>query len=614
MVSGKVNIILGVHYHLPNGVPEEEFQALYNYKIRPLVSALHQFPRINMVFHFSGVILHWIERHHPELFVLLEDILSRKQAELLGGGFYEPIMPLLPQTDKIVQIEMLTTYLRRQFGKRPQGCWLPAFLWEQNLVGPLKACGMNYTFLDESYFQAAGQQGNWHEPCITEDQGKIITVFPVSSSLREENLLAMTEKILGSKGADDPCECLVTVFPNFRVHENPSGEKAEAEYLLLFQELSSVDERIEFTTPSRSYRNLRGLQKRYFTCCAESLESSPRQFLTDYPEAGLIYAKMIHTRVLINQLRGDKARKHSALEELLKAQDSSLFCPAGLCNVPVRKAAYRALLEAEKITRDKGSFSPSLSAFDYDLDGEDEYVFKDEKLSCYIKTKGAFLFELDYFPRAWNYLDTFIPGGKICGSAFTDHLVPGETLPQIGWQGIPEARFCGDETFQVVEIDRIQRKVCFRLPPKDAFLLGNIAMKKTWHLKRNIMALQYELENQGSDQEHFYLVPMVDLSFAGGTEAFTKFLAIRASKESISFDNQELLLNDLSGIECRDIKKEVILTLESNRHFDARLFSVESENAKSLSEYQFTCVMPLLQISLKRGKNWMIDFSLKISS
>jgi hypothetical protein len=139
-------------------------------------------------------------------------------------------------------------------------------------------------------------------------------------------------------------------------------------------------------------------------------------------------------------------------------------------------------------------------------------------------------------------------------------------------------------------------------------------MKKTWHLKRNILSLQYELENQGSDQEYFFLVPMVDLSFAGGTEAFTKFLAIRASKESISFDNQELLLNDLSGIECRDIKNEVILTLESNRHFDARLFSVERENAKSLSEYQFTCIMPMLPISLETGKSWVINFSLRISS
>ena len=97
----KMNLILGVSNHIPNGAADEEFEALYNYNIRPLVSALYQFPQINMVFHYSGVLLYWIERNHPEIFVLLEDLLSRKQIELLGGGFYEPMMPFLPQADKI---------------------------------------------------------------------------------------------------------------------------------------------------------------------------------------------------------------------------------------------------------------------------------------------------------------------------------------------------------------------------------------------------------------------------------------------------------------------------------------------------------------------------------
>jgi alpha-amylase/alpha-mannosidase (GH57 family) len=141
-MSEKVNFILGVHDHLPNGTGKEEFENLYNDKIRPLVSALYQFPRIQVVFHYSGVLYHWIERHHPELIILLNDLLNRKQAELLSGGFYEPMMPLLPQIDRIGQIEMQTTYIRKQFGKRPLGCWLPANTWEQNLPGALVVCGM----------------------------------------------------------------------------------------------------------------------------------------------------------------------------------------------------------------------------------------------------------------------------------------------------------------------------------------------------------------------------------------------------------------------------------------------------------------------------------------
>ena len=77
-MSNKVNLILGVHNHLPNGTAVDEFESLYNRKIQPLVSALYQFPRINMVFHYSGVMFHWIERRHPELFVLIDDLLSSR--------------------------------------------------------------------------------------------------------------------------------------------------------------------------------------------------------------------------------------------------------------------------------------------------------------------------------------------------------------------------------------------------------------------------------------------------------------------------------------------------------------------------------------------------------
>ena len=82
-MKSKLSVILCSSGHLPSGTGEAEFEALYNNEIKPLISSLEKFPRINMVFHYSGVILNWIERRHPEFFMLLEDIFSRKQAEFL---------------------------------------------------------------------------------------------------------------------------------------------------------------------------------------------------------------------------------------------------------------------------------------------------------------------------------------------------------------------------------------------------------------------------------------------------------------------------------------------------------------------------------------------------
>ena len=619
----KLFFILYAQGHLPSGTIDTVFETLYETEIKPLISALDKYPRINMVFHYSGVLLYWIERRHPEFFMLLEDLLSRKQVEFLGGGFYNPALTLLPLADKIGQIEMLTTYLRKHFGKRPQGCWLPSMTWEQNLVGPLHSCGMSYTFLEEQQFSAAGVKPNaagFYSPCLTEDQGKLITVFPVSVNLGREFLEGkpkkLIERLLEKLTVEN--ENQVLVFPIGGV-----------EYESLFEALSNVDNGISFTCPARIVKNLYIPKKTYFPgegALKNSAENKgcPRQFMANNPEAGSIYAKMIHIHTLINnQLRGDRSRKRTAFEELWKAQDSSLFRlgsadSPGLLNSNVRKAAYHSLLEAEKIIREKKKFSPALSVFDYDLDGEGEYIFQEEKLNCCVKSRGAGIFELDYLPATWNYLDTLAPRqGALVGErrfAFVDWLAPAGTLPEnFNPEGLKGGRFCGGEKYEVSDTDRLRRKVVFRLPPKAALSWGEIEILKTWQLKKNSIALEYILRNSETKNLTFVFGTSLDLSFPGEGEEFLRIFAIKEGEKEAVSARGGLTARGIKAFEFQDIKNETILTLEASRNFDWRLFHVSSR-LPDHDAYQSTCIMPLLQVSLEAGKMWKASFSLKISS
>ena len=640
-MNHKLNVILCASGHLPLGTCEAEFETLYNTGIKPLISALNKFPKINMVFHYSGVILNWIERRHPELFMLLEELLSRKQAEMLGGGFYHPVLPLLPLTDKLGQIEMLTTYLRKQFGKRPIGCLIPAMAWEQNLVGPLNSCGMSYTFLEEEQFSGSGissGEGGIYSPCITEDQGKLIMVFPVAGAMGRElwkgEPLKILEELLGRLPKNG--EEQVIVFPIAATEEGLASRDnhPEAEYEKLFEVFSNANLKVKFTLPSRIYKNIHFPGKNYFsgvwTIGRNSRQAvqpaiHPRQFLVKHPEAGGIYAKMIHVHTLINnQLRGDKTRKRTALEELWKAQDSGIFrlSSRGLFHSPVRKAAYRSILEAEKITWEKRKITPSLSVFDFDLDGEGEYIFQDDKLNCCVKPRGASVFEFDYFPCTWNYLDTMASGevsanrGGERRYAFEDWLAPAvKNHIAAGPEGIPGGRFCGNEEYEVSEIDRLQRRVAFRLPPKPGLPCGEIEIGKTWQLKKNSVSLEYVLKNSGSKTVSFIFSPSVDLSFPGKGEGFLKVLSLKdkeGEKEIIAPDSPETIRN-IRILEFQDIKNETVINLESSRGFDARIFSIHS-GLSGREEYQSTCLMPLLSVSLEGGKTWKAAFSLKINS
>jgi hypothetical protein len=623
----KTYFIFGSHNHMPYGTRNDEFERIYRDKLKPFISTLYQYPQIPAVLHYSGVLLYWIERNHPEFFMIIQDLISRKQIELLGGGFYEPMMTLLPLADKIGQIEMLTTYIRKQFGKRPQGCWLPGAVWEQNMVSVLNTCGMGYTFLEDSQFSWAGIRDQAAvSPCISEDQGKLVTVFPLSGRLSTGLRQKEASLVLETFFRELPSEgrSFVSVFPEDIFVEPGDDRTPDAKIHQFFEALSRVMETtIELTLPNRFLKTHQDLKKAYFP------GSSSRQFLITYPESNGVYSKMIFTHVLINQLRGDKSRKRNAREELWKAQGYNIYRhgdDGGIYRNTLRNAAYKALLEAEKITRTRGKFIPSLMTFDFDLDGEAEYLFQDKNINYYIKTIGAGIFELDYLPKAWNYLNTFARRRESYTeeptiddgyrrAAFLDRLVPRDFTLRDAWENrFAGSRFCGNETYQAVEIDKVQKKACFRLLPREDLPFGCLELEKWYHLKMDVLTLNYSLINRGPEPREFKFIPQTDFSFPGDEESFLRVFTINSGeKEAVPREGGEFTA--MSAIEFQDLKNETIVNLLSNRPFDLWLIPIHTRcriYGEMTEQYQSTCIMPIHPVSLEPGERFEIEYRLRV--
>jgi hypothetical protein len=663
-MSRSISLILGSHEHLPSGSGIDEFEELYKVRLKPFISTLYRYPQIPAVLHYSGVLLNWLERNHPEFFLILEDMISRKQVELLGGGFYEPMMALLSPQDRISQIEMFTTYLRKQFGKRPQGCWLPGLAWEQAMAGTLHSCGMVYTFLEDETFRSVGLGAEL--PVISEDQGKLVTIFPLAGKLQGvfagERALPVLERFRDRSGGG-----VTAVFPECFFGD---GESPELGIHRFFEDLSRAESFINFTSPSRYLKNAEPLSRAYFPASPmlgygnrqargggdlrqRGSGLLPRQFLIVYPEASGVYSKMIFTHSLINQLRGDKSRKRTALEELFKAQGFDVFChlgDGGIYRNTLRKAAYRALLGAEKITREKGIFIPSLLTFDFDLDGKEEYLFQDTHLNCYVKTRGAGIFELDYLPKNWNYLDTMArrrepdqgeaqPADGYRRGAFLDRLVPPALSLEDARAGRFEgSRFCALETFEPVLVDRVHEKVRFRLVPQNPAsggaekgllfpeelpapgAFGGAGLEKTYCLSGNILTVQYTLTNGGELPLDCTFIPEIDLSFFDEGEPFLRVLALRNGvKESTGGTNggtdRGAEIAAVEGLEFLDIKNEDIVSLTMDRSCDVWLIPIKTRcriGGQIGDQYQSTCIMPRFPLSLEPGAAWNAEFKLKI--
>jgi hypothetical protein len=607
-----LSIILGSHNHIPYGAADEDGEHIYAARLKPFIQTLNQFPKIPAVLHYSGTLLAWLEANHPELFSILEGLIARKQVEILGGGFYEPMMPLLPSTDKIGQIELLTAYLRKKFGKRPQGCWIPQEAWEQHLVGVLNACGMSYTFLEESHFNTAGFSGPF-APCISENQGKITVVFPLSARLRDAFAVQDAAQVLDQLMGDAASDALITVFPD-QLFAAESGESAEASYGRFFEGLSRFSGAVEFTTPAKYCKNLGQLRKAYFP------GDTGRNFLVDHPEANDLYAKMIFTNALINQLRGDKSRKQNAREELWKAQGYTLFAPGTDAASPggndirrasLRKAVYKALLGAEKICRDQGKFTPSLLAFDFDFDGSLEYLFQDRNINCYVTSAGASIFELDYLPKTWNYLDTF-SGDRFRRTAFADQLgPPGYSFKEARESRFEGFRFCGRENFKLLDMDRSHGRADFKLSARDdgeASYLERIEIEKQYLLKQDTLRVRYTLINRGTTPASFKFVPRIDLSFSGCADELLKVFRFHAKENEPSVCNGAEIRN-IRGLEFRDIKSELTLSLAADQTFDGWILPVRDDLS---AQYQSTCLMPAMTLTLAPEGQWKTEFKLNI--
>jgi hypothetical protein len=319
--------------------------------------------------------------------------------------------------------------------------------------------------------------------------------------------------------------------------------------------------------------------------------------------------------VLINQLRGDKSRKQSAHEELWKAQGSTLFCTTGklgLHNNTLRNAVYSALLRAERLTRERGKFSPSLISFDFNMDGVGEWLFLDTRISCYVQSTGGGICELDYLPKVWNYLDSC--QGR---TAFSDRLLPPETQAEnLDTGDVHTARMCCKEHYDLGEMDKVRRALSLVLAPnqQENIPFGCIEIVKSFYIKKDTVIVAYSLINRGEESTALCFAPEVDLALPG--EACTRFFAWQQGNQDASLPAlNELLLNAVDGIKIHDLENEVHISLAANRPFDGRIVPVYFPNVDSSPGlYQAFCLMPLFRVSLNAGESWDVEFNLKFSN
>jgi len=453
----KTRLIIAIHCHQPAGNLEPVFVQAHDQCYAPFIRALERHPGVHLGLHLSGCLLEWLEQNRPELLTELARLVERRQVELLGGGFYEPVLTAIPDGDALGQLELMQDYLQDRFGVTPRGGWLAERAWEPGAGRLLGLAGLQYTLLDEETLRPAGLAGERLSGYYTtEHAGKPLAIFPADRALRYQIPFRPVAEVLSGlralegRGvpsltyADDGEKLGLWPGTHAWVHQQgwledflaaleenagwletaAPGEALDAEPPRgrIYPPAGAYPELGAWSLPCEAALRLARLKQRAGEAGLEDeLDVFLRPggfagFAAKYDAADRLRQKMLVVSRKLATARREAAEWSEDHEQarlgLYRAQghDATWHGLFGGVYLPhLRQAAYRDLLEAEcaldRMSQGDGAWI-AFDQLDLDADRSDEALVESAELNAYLAPQhGGSLTELDHRASLSNLLD-----------------------------------------------------------------------------------------------------------------------------------------------------------------------------------------------------------------
>jgi hypothetical protein len=393
------------------------------------------------------VLLEWWKENDPELIEIVAEAVEKGFIELIGGGYYEPILASIPREDRLKQLGMLNSALKKLFGKYPSGAWIAERIWQPDIINDLKESGLNYAFLDDFQFFQAGMPAEKIDNIFrTEYGGEYLDVFPIHERLRYKIPFA------------EPCESLNEILylngrysklsvmfddgekmggwpntyewvygkngnkgwlENFIREANSNNNYSGIKFELPSDILSDIsntftEAKIPVYLPISSYREMGewtlAPQKRLiYEEIRDENPSAPlsggiwHNFLTKYPEANLHHKRMLNLSRKINYTaRANSKCLEEPVNELLKSQANDAYWHGvfgGIYLPHLRRGIHKALISSYRLYKEAIKEPVEKEYFDFDSDGEKEISLSNEFWWIVYKPSAGSFSALDYIEK-----------------------------------------------------------------------------------------------------------------------------------------------------------------------------------------------------------------------
>lgn len=369
--------------------------------------------------YMSGSFIEASQKTAPSGLANLRSWIKDGSVECLGGGYYDPIFPLLPESSSRKQIEKLNNTIEKALGTRCRGFWLPSFVWENSMISLLNEFSYEYIVLRDyqlsrSLSRQTPKRGYW----TMEDRGKLIRAIPSDSKISDSIRMGMPIKAIEQIKRNKSNETIVVDLPVFRSGRD-SYEKEFFDYLKVFTE-EAKHKKVELI-----YRKLSSVIDSDFSCGSVNLQSavgknmglpkhlnSCRDLLVIQPECNYLHKRMLYLHKQIEQIR-DKRDRDELENALLPSQRIFYYRNqpeiGGIRFLADRSQCEAIMLDvAKEFRKVKNQHGIKLEINDFLCNGSKQLLCTTDKFQCLLEHRlGGRLRSLDFLPLKVNLINGY---------------------------------------------------------------------------------------------------------------------------------------------------------------------------------------------------------------
>ncbi|MFA7370657.1 MAG: alpha-amylase/4-alpha-glucanotransferase domain-containing protein [Sphaerochaetaceae bacterium] len=612
---------------------------------KPLLTYIYKNSALKIHLYLPGPTYEWFELNHPEMNMLIGDLVKKEQLELLTGSYQQALLHTVQGKDRSGQLEATTTLIRKRFGKRSRSAWFFNQIWTPTFVS-----AMHMGMLERLVISGYDRLHDLHvalEPFVMQELGRTIEVFVTNDAVNtlvdelrqgevdfkefEERLEALSfdssniyqtlmidlDSLLQASALQPNLPSAIELFTTiFEICQTKIGKESEL--------LSSIP---VGTIKERGY-----LPASWYGRDSSIVDiNSFNEMLLKYKELNHLYGRLLYLVNLNRIFRKNKDIKKRLDVLLLKAASGGAFVldsSAGCYRRNYRSYVYRHLNEAEKLLNQYEEI-PYPREVDLDFDGYDELIWVGKTLGIVFDRLGASLSEINFLPTGWNYGNTFsgyagevnrlsfhaLSDGSFQRS-FSDVFLPANSKLEEYAKGQGRAVFDTAEELYTVEVDQKNQNelLAKRLFSALPFNLGDIEVTKHFIFRSQTIVVTFKLHNRGKRSVKGQFGSELNLAI-GLKEGPLSFYTIEKNRNRRLVEGRMVGPN-LKNVRSSDDLNRTIISIASDNRFNLFKddFWVKLPTVMGMEElYSHTLLLPVWEFNLEADESvsWTLAFRIE---